>query len=115
MSTVLNLLNEIDPSKIRALYDRPGTPGEKEAAGVALRRLGLHPDQQRKPTLGPKKYSVMLKYTFNNKELHIGPHETEASDEIDAEHKAREHAKDTWRMTVGGRAPEFRLHTTTRI
>ena len=31
-------------ARVRALYDRPGTAGEKQAAAAALRRLGADPD-----------------------------------------------------------------------
>jgi hypothetical protein len=30
--------------KIRRLYERPGTPGEKQAAAEALKRLGVDPE-----------------------------------------------------------------------
>jgi hypothetical protein len=31
-------------AKVRALYERPGTPGEKAAAAAALRRYGVDPE-----------------------------------------------------------------------
>ena len=115
-SLVESILSEIDPDKVKALYDRPGTPGEKQAALAALKRMGHTPKEPTQPrSTGPKKFRVTLKYTHNNKDLHFGPHETEASDGIDAEHKIRQMAKDHWKMTVGGSAPEFKAHSTERI
>jgi hypothetical protein len=46
----------------RALYARPGTPGEKAAALEALRRMGIDPTTTPSPRQapGPKRYSVHL-------------------------------------------------------
>jgi hypothetical protein len=49
------ILNEIDITKIRALFDRPGSPGEKEAARAALKRHGVDLDK-----LSPKPPSKEL-------------------------------------------------------
>lgn len=35
-------------ARVRALYERPGTPGEKQAAAEALRRLGVPVDEPAK-------------------------------------------------------------------
>jgi len=37
----------IDPEKVRALYERAGTPGEKAAARAALLRMGVDPDKEK--------------------------------------------------------------------
>jgi hypothetical protein len=116
-------------AKVRALYERPGTEGERQAAAAALRRYGVDPDSFTKPSssqepprrqqtpprrTGPKRYHVVLQYTWNGKELHDSA-DVEATDEIDAESKVRENLKWSWSRTVGGRPPEFRHYKTTRI
>ena len=40
----------IDPAKVRALYERAGTPGEKAAALAALKRMGFDPEKEEKTT-----------------------------------------------------------------
>jgi hypothetical protein len=116
-------------AKVRALYERPGTEGERQAAAAALTRYGVDPDSFTKPSssqeqprrqqtpprqTGPKRYHVVLQYTWNGKELHDSA-DVEATDEIDAERKVRENLKWSWSRTVGGRPPEFRHYKTTRI
>jgi hypothetical protein len=128
----------------KALYERPGTPGEKAAAEAALRRMGVDPSKFDTPRAEPPKpryeapkskpaeprkssysstrkmYEVILEYTTTNKygetkTIHTPPFTTEASDEVTAEAKAREHAKWTWRTVVGGKAPEFKRYSTKRV
>ena len=46
--TLRQRVDAIDPAKVRSLYERAGTPGEKAAAKAALQRMGawkeeLHP------------------------------------------------------------------------
>jgi hypothetical protein len=84
-------------ARVRALYDRPGTAGEKQAAYEALRRLGVdpasiprQPEQPRRPApAGPKRFRVTLKYEVNGKVMYFGPETVEASDSVDAEGKVR--------------------------
>lgn len=116
----------------KALYLRPGTPGEREAAAAALRRMGIDPTtlatagpsnsqpSQRPSRAGPRKYEVVLQYTWTNKHgvtqtQYTPKFVTEASDEIEAEAKARADMMYTWRKTVGGRPPEFRAYSTKRV
>jgi hypothetical protein len=63
---------------------------------------------------GPKRYHVVLQYTWNNKTLYDSK-DVGATDEIDAERKVREHLAWSWKLTVGGKPPEFRHYKTTRI
>jgi predicted metal-binding transcription factor (methanogenesis marker protein 9) len=42
-------MDAIDPEKIYALWERPGTPGEKAAAASALKRIGIDPETYKKP------------------------------------------------------------------
>jgi hypothetical protein len=113
---------DIDPEKVWALYNRPGTPGEKSAAKEALKRMGAwqEPAESRtepkrdKPT-GPKRFRVTLRYEVNGKVLYFGPHEVEADDSIEAESKVRKMAKAHWAQTVGGRAPDFHASSTQRV
>ena len=42
-------MDAIDPAKIRAVYDRPGSEGEKAAALGALRRRGIDPTKPKEP------------------------------------------------------------------
>jgi hypothetical protein len=116
------------------LWARPGTEGEKAAAAAAMRRLGVDPEQysrtnarpassqeppQRQQTpphqTGPKRYDVTLQYVWNGKTMQTPTMSVEAGDEIEAEAKARQEAKNTWKLTVGGKALEFRHYKTTRI
>jgi|HubBroStandDraft_4_1064222.scaffolds.fasta_scaffold425197_2 hypothetical protein len=116
-------------AKVRALYERPGTEGERQAAAAGLRRYGVDPDSFAKPSssqepprrqqtpprqTGPKRYHVVLQYTWNNKTLYDSK-DVGATDEIDAERKVREHLAWSWKLTVGGKPPEFRHYKTTRI
>jgi hypothetical protein len=110
----------------KALYERPGTPGEKAAAEAALRRMGVDPASFTQSKTAPifsranystvrKKYEVVLQYVHGDRTLYTDPFVTEASDEITAERLAREHAKWTWRNHFGGRVPEFRAYSTKRV
>jgi hypothetical protein len=56
-----------------------------------------------------------LEYVLNGKTMQTPTMSVEAGDEIEAEAKARQEAKNTWKLTVGGKAPEFRHYKTTRI
>jgi hypothetical protein len=122
---------DIDPSKVWELYRRPGTEGERLAAKEALKRMGAwteppggkpepRPEPKPRPQppprqAGPKRYNVILQYTWNGKTMQMPGMNVDASDEIDAERTAREHAKETWRTTVGGKPPEFKHFKTTRV
>jgi hypothetical protein len=122
---------DIDPSKVWELYRRPGTEGERLAAKEALKRMGAwteqpepkpepRPEPKPRPQpaprqSGPKRYRVVLQYTWNGQTLHTPEMPIEASDEIAAEAKARQHAKETWRTTNGSKPPEFKHYKTTRI
>ena len=80
-------------AKVRALYERPGTPGEKQAAAAALRRFGVDPETNPRFTIqssGPKIFRVNVGY-HKNGSYHYEEWEVEASDELDAEAKARKH------------------------
>lgn len=86
-------------AKVRALYDRPGTPGEKAAAASALRRMGIEPEIIKSASSGfsnaksggsrLKQYKVTVIYSTNvgnrNEDILV-----DAVDEIDAERKARD-------------------------
>jgi hypothetical protein len=113
--------NDIDPAKVKALYDRPGTPGEKVAAAEALRRMGYDPDHmsasgsqpksKAEPrSTGPKKYRVIVELASD---MNVTFEQTvEASDEIDAEAKVRAMWKAQWKV---GRFPQTRVRRTTRV
>ncbi len=112
-------ITEIDVAKVKALYDRPGTSGEKAAAAAALHRMGHghyvksdHPFNatQAKRT-GPKKYKVTMKHEKEGKTHYHGPFHVHADDEMHAESKVRESLKKNWK----GRKPEFHAHTTERV
>lgn len=88
----------ISIESVRRLYERPGTPGEKEAARQALIRMGADPSslgerstQGARPSAaarqssGPKRYHVFLVHEADRFDVVV-----EASDEIAAEMKARE-------------------------
>lgn len=44
-------------AKVRALYERASTPGEKEAARHALKRLGVDPDGEESRRKPPGSYT----------------------------------------------------------
>jgi hypothetical protein len=108
----------------KALYERPGTPGEKAAAEAALRRMGIDPS-----TLGARsatrpqsqyssvrvRYEVILQYTLGNRTLQTPAIVTEAPDEATAERKAREQVNWFWRSKYGGKPPDFRSYSTRRV
>lgn len=86
--------------RIMRLYERPGTPGEKAAAYAALMRMGVNPNQNTfsftpkpkefvRPPSGPKTYEVTI--TINGSIFRV--YSVVASDEIDAEEKARKLAR----------------------
>jgi hypothetical protein len=113
----------------KALYLRPGTEGERQAAAAALKRMGvdlpkLEAEQaqraepsQPKPAYGRvrKKYEVILQYTYRDQTMYTHPFIVEAFDDIAAEGFARLNAKANWRRAIGGRAPEFRAYSTKRV
>lgn len=122
-----------------ALYNRPGTPGEKQAAAEALRRMGIDPaksapPQQQAPPRSSssarpsapqkKKYEVVLSYEWTVKSgKNKGKVNTAttpqrvvyATDEIDAERIVREMFRAGRFGADGGKTPEFRHWTTKRV
>jgi hypothetical protein len=109
--------DDINIESVWNLYRRPGTPGEKEAARQAIIRMtGTDPaygetrQEPRRPA-GPKRYAVTLRYTHQGREMSFETGGIEASDEIDAEYKARQQFREHWRLTVGGKVPETRATT----
>lgn len=50
-------------AKVRALYERPGTPGEKQAAAEALKRMGAAVSPEKKPEPAPARSSVTYTYS----------------------------------------------------
>lgn len=82
--------------KVMNLYNRPGTPGEKAAAEAALRRMGVEPTSSVfKPVASSsaeKKFRVAVEYDLDGRNQGDIFYVI-ASDEIDAEAKARAMAK----------------------
>lgn len=105
--------------KVRRLYERPGTPGEKAAAAAALRRFGVDPTAEvtkSKNKSGSKWYRVTLQHEYNG-ETTYSTLNVEADDEIEAEMKARGTLKKNWKSMgkmggVSGKTPEFRAYST---
>lgn len=121
-----------------ALYNRPGTPGEKEAAAAALRRMGVDPttigtqtssSQPRpapsRPQAQKKKYEVILSYEWitrtgkNKGKVNTATTPQRivyATDEIDAERIVREMFRSSRFGAVSGeRTPEFKHWSTKRV
>ncbi len=136
-----HLAEAIDVEAIRRLHDRPGTPGERQAAEHALRKRGAwnHYDETRKgehlaqekaheakskePQFKKgdtnKKYRVTMKREHSGKVHYFGPHEVHASDSVDAEEKVRKMAHAHWKKNPEGPKPiwpnHFKSSSTQRI
>jgi hypothetical protein len=97
-------------ARVRALYERPGTPGEKAAAAEALRRLGADPDRpsssawSRPQLQGRWNITVVIKGT--NRVIltaNLGGNLSESEARARALEKARQH----WQATSNKRVPEM--------
>lgn len=119
-------------AKVRRLYERPGTPGEKVAAREVLKRMGVSEreidqpasvwsfgsskPQASKPASRLKSYEVIFQYDLNGAHKYTGSFIIHnATDQVDAEAKARVAAKKWWQTQGGGKSPEFRAYRTTKI
>ena len=49
VDSLIERRDAIDSAKVRALYERAGTPGEKAAALEALKRMGVDPTTEAPP------------------------------------------------------------------
>jgi hypothetical protein len=87
--------------KVMNLYNRPGTPGEKQAAEAALRRMGV--------ASRSKKYEVEVTFAQGGRWTWEG----EASDELDAERQAREYFKKYFKK--GTKIPQYQMQRARRI
>lgn len=107
-------------AKVRRLYERPGTLGEKEAARQALLRYGVSEHEVKPQPLQNEKnrykyYRVVLEYTVEGKTLTWEPTNGHilATDEISAEAQARKYFSQYWKQQkMGSRIPETRARTT---
>ena len=63
-SLVESILHEIDPDKVKALYDRPGTPGEKQAALAALQRMGHDPTKAPSPEHLDAYHKILTNFNY---------------------------------------------------
>lgn len=72
-------------TKVRALYERAGTPGEKAAAAEALRRMGEDLDERPKgpPELRIRQFVVYMSNTAQNRtaEIRVGTYSKEGAAE----------------------------------
>jgi hypothetical protein len=98
--------------KVMNLYNRPGTPGEKQAAEAALRRMGVDLPRERAAAAyasRSKKYEVEVNFAQGGRWTWEG----EAFDELDAERQAREYLKKYFKK--GAKIPQYQMQRARRI
>jgi hypothetical protein len=92
----------------RALYERPGTPGEKQAALAALKRMGVDPASFLQPT--PKLFGIQVIYSDVSGQARVFMTGTyEAANPREAKDKAFRDAVRKWKASRQGDPPRFAI------